>query len=681
MWTDFEFMERTAGISQGSKEPKETARRWFVLGAVLLVVLTTLVYIPALRAGFIWDDDDHLTNNPAMLSVGGLRQIWSSLAVSRYYPLTLMSFWIEHRLWGLRPLPYHAVNIALHAVNALLLWALLRRLRIPGSWLAVAVWAVHPVNVETVAWITELKNTQSEFFFLSAVLLFLRFEDRFQPRDYVLALACGMAAMLSKPSTVILPLVMLLCAWWQSRRWTRNDCWRVMPLVAFGVGMSLLTVVEQRHLIVKEGAPEWTLSAAQRLVLAGRAVWFYAGKLLWPANICFLYPRWELRVDSVVAWLPLIGLALAAGTLWHFRRTNWACAATFGLGCFVAALLPVLGFLDIYFFQFSYVADHFQYLAGPGLIALVVGAGVTVCRRAGRLGRAGGVLSGVIVLLMLAASTWTQAHVYRDMETLWRDTLATNPDAWMAHNNLGIMLLDRGRTKEAVAHFEQALRIKPDYADAHYSLALAFIRSGKVTDAIEQYDRVLEINPNRADAHCDLGLALQQAGRSKEAIDHYQAALRIEPHYAEPHYDWGMALWQSGRFDEAAAQYEQALRIEPDFAEAHGALGAAFQRAGRLAEAVQHYEQALRIKPDYAEAHNNLGNVLVRLGDRAEAIKQYEEALRIMPDFAEGHYNLAVTLIEANRIPEATRHLERALQINPDFTRAQNALARLRAGP
>jgi hypothetical protein len=353
------------------------------LGGALIISLTIVAYLPVLRAGFIWDDDDHLTANPAMTAPHGLRMIWSSLAVSRYYPLTLTSFWVQRRFWGLDPLPYHAVNIALQAVNAMLLWMLLRRLQVRGAWVAAAAWAVHPVNVETVAWVTELKNTQSGLFFLLALLMFLRFEDGLRPRNYAIALACGVGAMLSKPSTVVLPGVVLLCAWWGRGRWTSKDWLRAAPFVALAIGMSLLTIAEQRHQIESGGTPEWTLTAAQRLMLAGHAVWFYAGKLLWPTNVCFLYPRWELRTDSVAGWLPIAGLGVVAGLLWHFRRAEWARAAISGCGSFTVALLLVLGFFDIYFFRYSFVADHFQYLASIGLIGAVVSAGAAIFQRAG----------------------------------------------------------------------------------------------------------------------------------------------------------------------------------------------------------------------------------------------------------------------------------------------------------
>jgi hypothetical protein len=261
-------------------KPLSEPNWWLLMVGFLAVAF--LVYQPAWHAGFVWDDDDHLTANPAMTAPHGLRMIWSSMPVSRYYPLTLTSFWVQRRLWGLDPMPYHLVNIALHAINALLVFLVLQRLRVPGALLAALVWLVHPVNVESVAWVTELKNTQSGLFFFVAILCFLQFEAQRQHRWYALALVCGAAAMLSKPSTVILPLVLLLCVWWERKRVQRTDIVRIAPFLALALGMSMLTVLEQQWQIARSGPAVWDAGVSQRLVVAGRAVWFYAGKLVWP---------------------------------------------------------------------------------------------------------------------------------------------------------------------------------------------------------------------------------------------------------------------------------------------------------------------------------------------------------------------------------------------------------------
>jgi hypothetical protein len=272
-------------------------RPWFL--ALVLAVVTFAAYQPTWHAGFIWDDPEHLTANPAVAASNGLQMIWSSLAVSRYYPLTLTTFWIQRRLWGLNPLPYHLVNVALHATNGVLIFGLLRRLRVPAAWLAAMLWVLHPVNVESVAWITELKNTQSGFFFFLSILCFLRFDAGKKPGWYALAIAGGLAAMPSKPSTVVLPVVLLLCVWWERGRWTRQDIVRIAPFFGLAVGMSVLTVIEQRGHVLRAGTTEWQLGPAERLVVAGKAIWFYAAKVLWPVRLAFVYPRWAADASSL----------------------------------------------------------------------------------------------------------------------------------------------------------------------------------------------------------------------------------------------------------------------------------------------------------------------------------------------------------------------------------------------
>ena len=575
--------------------------------AALIVLLTIVVYLPALRCGFIWDDDDHFTQNPAMTSANGLVRIWSSLAVSRYYPLTLTTFWVERHLWGLRPEPYHAVNIVLQAANAVLLWTLLQRLRIPGAWFAAALWAVHPVGVESVAWVTELKNIQSGFFFFLSVLCFLRFETDNKRGSYALAFAFGAAAMLSKPSTVVLPLVLLLCAWWERGRWQRRDLLRVAPFFGLALAMSAMTVAEQQRWVQRAGMAAWQLPPAERLVIAGKTVWFYAAHVLWPANLMFVYPRWDVSSDSVASWLPFAGALAVGAFLWTSRRQPWTRPAVFGTGFFVVALLPVMGFFDVYYFRYSFVADHFQYLASIGLIALAAGAGTVISERSGPRGREVGKVAAAIALLALGISTWKRTYVYQNLETLWQDTVTRNPGAYMAHNNLGNVLVQAGRVPEAIEQYEQAKRLKPDDAEAYINLGNVFSSTGKVPEAIGQYEEALRINPHFATAHKGLGLALLRTGKASEAI----------------------------------AQFEEALRLRPDDAEAHNYLGLALRGTGKISEAASQYEDALRINPDYFDAQNNLAWLLATRvpaegGDAVRAVALAERACTLT-DNRSGH--------------------------------------------
>ena len=610
-----------------------------LVGAALIALLTLTAYIPAMRGGFIWDDEDHLTANPAMTEPQGLRMIWTSLAVSRYYPLTLTSFWVQHRLWGLNPMPYHLVNVALQAVNGILIFSFLRRLKISGAWLAAALWTLHPVNVESVAWITELKNVQSGLFFFCSILCFLRFESERQRRWYALAVLCGACAMLSKPSTVVLPLVLLLCLWWERRRWQPMDLVRIAPFVALSLAMSALTIAEQRGHITRQATDEWSLGIAQRCVIAGKAIWFYAGKILWPAHLVFVYPRWDVAANSALDWLPLAFALAASIVLWTYRRTLWGRATLFGFGFFVVALLPVLGFFDVYYFRYSFVADHFQYLADLGILTLV-GCGVAYLARKGSWSALTEKVANSVLLMTLAVLTWRQTLMYHDGETLFRTTTQRNPMCWMARNNLGLLLVD-SRPEDAIQQYQLALQIKPDYAEAHNNWGVALVQMNRVPEAIEHYKQALRIRPDYPEVNYNLGIALIRAGRMTEAVRPWQSTLQARPDDAEAHYNFGVVLGQLGKDQEAIGHWEEALRLKPDLAEAHFNLGVALVRLGRTQEARDHWQQALRLKPDYAEAHYNLGVALERAGKVQEAIKHWEQAVRLKPDYTEARNQLA----------------------------------------
>ena len=602
----------SAPVQQTAESVRETKtyccsepKSWLL--AVALVIVTFVAYIPVLHAGFVWDDDDHLTANPAMTAADGLRRIWSSLSVSRYYPLTLTTFWVEHRLWGLHPLPYHAVNVVLHAANAVLIWMILRRLRAPGAWAAAAIWAVHPVNVGSVAWITELKNTQSGVFFFLSLLFWLRYRARPRIAWYTLALLCCAAAILSKPSTVILPAVLLWIAWWWRERWTRMDRLRLIPFFALAAGMSVLTVVEQRGYILQVGTNEWNLGLAERFVIAGKAVSFYAAKLLWPVNLAAVYPRWDVQAMSFLFWLPLAGLVTGSALLWAWRQQPWARATLFGLGFFITALLPVLGFFDIYYFCFSFVADHFQYLASIGVIALGVAAGASMLRqRAARAAATGIVIAGLGFL------NWQRCRVFQDEDTLWRDTLEKNPACWIAYNNWGLALVKAGNIQKAIEQYNQALEIRPGYPEAQNNLGIALAQQGKIEEAIGHFKQALLIGPNLLQAHLNLGNALRQTGDIEDAIAQDQQAVQLRPDYAEAHRDLGAALLQGGAAEEGIEHLEESLRLKPDQPDTHNNLGVALAQMGRIDDAIPHFEAALRLKPDYSAAKTNLNRALAQ---------------------------------------------------------------------
>jgi tetratricopeptide (TPR) repeat protein len=613
------------------------------------------------------------------MSLHGLWRIWFDLgATQQYYPLLHSAFWIEHRVWGDAVLGYHLTNVILHATSACLVAAFVRRLSLPGAWLAGVIFALHPVCVEAVAWISEQKSTLSGVFCLGAAILYLRFDQTQRRRDYFWALGLFVLAFLSKTVTATLPAALLVVFWWQRGRLVfRRDVRPLLPWFVLSAAAGLFTAwVERTYIGARGGA--FALTLAQRFLLAGRAIWFYAGKLVWPADLMFTYPRW--KIDTGVWWqylAPAAVLAAAAG-FWLLARKYRGPLAGFLL--FVGTLFPALGFLNVYPFIFSFVADHFQYLASLGIIVPMT-AGLALSARRIRLGkRAEVVLSGAL-LAALGILTWRQSSTYRDAETLYRATLARNPSSWMAHTNLGVVLAETPtRLPEAVDEYKAALRLKPDDAQTHANLGNALAQMpGRLPDSVVEFRTALRLRANSAQTHNDLGVVLSQIpGRLPDAIAEFQAAVQLKPEYAEAHDNLGVALTQvAGGLPDSIAEFRVALRIRPDYADAHNNLARAFaQTPGRLQEAIGEYEAALRNNADDAGTRNNLGLALAQMTGRLpDAIAQFQAALRLQPDFADAHNNLGNALSQIpERLPDAIAEFRAALRLKPDDAQAHNDL-------
>jgi len=620
---------------------RDSRPAWLLAG--LLILLTLLAYVPAMRGGFIWDDNVYLFNNPLIREADGLKRIWLSTDAIEYYPLFYTSFWVEWRLWGKNAPAYHLINILLHLANVLLLWRLLERLQIPGAWWAAVLFAIHPVNVESVAWISERKNTLSLLFFLLSLRAWFAGEGRDRGGGYYwLALVLFLLALLSKTAVAVLPLVLLGAAWWRRGRVSRRDLKRTAPffVLALGFGLALVWFLTGRDPAAGEVADA---GFGSRLLGAGLAVWFYLGKALIPTGLCLVYPRWELDPGRLVLYLPLLGLIGAALLLWRHRH-GWGRAPLGGLGYFVICLLPALGLVHHAYLVQSPVADRWQYLPLIGVLALVAaGIGRWYRSLAGRWRLALRFLAPV-VLCLLVGLTWSRAALFADAERLNRATLARNPDAAVIRNNLGLLLGQQGRFAEAADQLARAVRADPDYAEARSNLATFLAR----------------------------------LGRADEAIAHLREAVRLEPGLPIARFNLATALGSQGQIAEAIAQCEQGLALAPDYLPGRLMISKLLISADRAPAAEPHLRFFLRGGPQNGEARYLLARVLAEQGRTGEAISNYRLAVRALPGLADAYVEMGELLAAEGRIEEAVAAIERALAIDPRMAEAQNALVRLR---
>ena len=495
-----------------------------LIAAAALVALTLLAYGPALRGDFVWDDNDYVSNNPTLQSAEGLRAIWfDPTSTPQYYPLVHSSYWLEYHLWGLDPLGYHLVNVVLHLISVFLLWRILRFLNVRGAALIAAIFAVHPVQVESVAWITERKNVLSGVFYLSAMLIYLPLAlepDSGPPArrwwwTYGTVGALFLLALLSKTVTASLPAALLLLIVWKRGRVRWADVWPLLPLAILGVAGGLVTVWLERHHVGAQGI-DWQLSPMQRVVIAGQALWFYAAKLVWPSGLSFIYPRWRIAPADPWQLAYPTGAVAAIASLW-FARRRIGTGPLVAVLLFAGTLFPALGFFDTFPMRYAFVADHFQYLASIALIALTVGGASHLIREwpPGRLRLASA--GAVAVVLALAALTWRQSHAYQNHEALWEDTIQKDPASWMGHTSLGALLGQRGAVAEAEGHYREAVRLNPDFAIARANLAGLLANQGRFDEAITHYREAVRLDPRSVDAHVSLARALLLTGQPQEA--------------------------------------------------------------------------------------------------------------------------------------------------------------------
>ncbi len=538
--------ERRVGPRTRKAPERPSAARRF-LPAAVIVAAALLAYAPVLRAGFVWDDGVFLTDNPLIRASDGLGRFWFTTQQMDYMPLTSSLLWFEWRLWGLNATGYHVVNVLLHAASAVLLWRALLRLKVPGAWLAGLLFALHPVAVQSVAWITERKNTLSMALYLASLLAWLRFEDASFHQDkttntmngirqsaignrkYLLSLVLFLLALLSKTSVVMLPVVLLLLAWWRRGKVTRQSLLRTVPFFALSLVLGLATMWFQWHQW-NQGpdspahqmlSPDW----AARVAAAGWIAWFYLYKLLLPAGLCAIYPNWQAVGSSVLSFLPVLLLAAATALLWAERK-RWGSGPLVAWAYFLVSLLPVLGFVHMSFMSLmsSMVADHLQYTAMPGILAL---AAAVLARAAGGRARRAAV---VIVAICLAALTFQRAGVFTSSLRLWADSVQKNPRSAVAWYALGTARLDARALPEAIRCFTEALKQNPEYVMAYDNRGVAYYYTGRYKEAIRDFGNAIALKPDDADAYNNRAIADFAVQDYPRALSDVSSAQRLGAH-------------------------------------------------------------------------------------------------------------------------------------------------------
>ena len=592
------------------------------------MAITLAAYAPVVRGGFVWDDYGFFIDNPLIENPHGLHDIWLTTEPQDYFALTSTMLWAEWQAWEMKPAGYHVVNVLLHAGAAVLLWRVLRRLRIPGAWLGAALFAVHPVATLSAAWITEGKNTLSLALYLLALWAFLDYDERGGKGRYLLSLAVFVLALLAKGSVVVLPFVLLLCSWWQRDRITRKDVARSLPFFALALAMGLVTTWFQWHNAIRgtEARPPGE-GPASILAASGWVVWFYLFKDLLPAGLTAVYPRWEVDASSLAAWLPLMLLIGGLTWLW-MRRKSWGRAPLFAAAYFLIGLLPVLGFIKMSFMPLSLVSDHFQYLAMIGIMALAGGVLARVVAARGWRAHLG-VAAAACCVAVLACAAWDRARLCGNEVRFWRDNLNKNPTCWFAWNNLATSYERAGRYVDAIEPAKEAIRLKPGIGFCWSTLGSAYAGLGQYDRAITCYAKGIETHP-------------------------------IEP--GRIYNNWAAAYVHIGRDDLAVGYFDKAISERPKHGTAYSNRGDAYAHLGKSDMAIQDYTKAIELKPRFPEAYLNRGRVFADAGRLDEALSDYGRAIELRPDspdFADPYYYRAVVYYEKKEYSRALADIEK----------------------
>ncbi|MHC4159582.1 MAG: tetratricopeptide repeat protein [Planctomycetota bacterium] len=707
------------------------SNKYWPLCICLVLFLTTLaVYLPVRNLDFIdFDDYLYVTDNSdvqAGLTRQGIKWAFKTTQAYNWHPLTWISHMLDCRLYGLNPAGHHFTNVLFHIINTLFLFMLLRLLTgsLWRSAFVAALFALHPLHVESVVWVSERKDVLSTFFWMLTIWFYIRYVRRPCFTTYLLVILALALGLMAKQMLVTLPLVLLLLDYWPLQRFTwpgqnQNTCecsfgaasltrcfLEKLPLLALSAVASVIVFLVQSEAGLVKDTLE--IPVIYRL---GNTLVAYAGyiiKMFWPVNLGILYPHPRANLSL---WQVIVAgcflLAVSIEVIWSCRTRKWLIV---GWLWYLGTLVPVIGIVQV---GVQAMADRYTYIPLIGLFIIIAWGAVDIV---GKLRCAKIVLTTVAVIVLSGSMVLTSLQLphWKNTVTLYKHTAAVIPNNDLLSYNLGWALMYRGKYDEAIEPFAETLRITPDFAGAHNNLGYVLAQQGKIDEAITHYELELQIKPDNFRAHVNLGEALAQQGKLNKAIEHFSEALRIEPYFSNAHNDLGKAFLQQDKADEAIIHFVEALRIRPDFAEAHCNLAAALTRQGkpeiailhfneslriepgfteahynlgiisiqqgRFDKAVTHLAEALRIKPDFTDARNKLGYALTRQGKLEQAISHYRKVLQMLPASPDAHNNLGVALAMQGKFSEAIKHFNEALRINSDFADARRNLRRAKSG-
>ncbi len=648
---------------------------WLRATPFLLIALIVAAYAPTWDADFVvWDDDDHIYENRHIIAEDGYWEAFRDWRDPAFYPVTFTSWYVEWHLSEGDPWLFHVDNVVLHVVNAILLGMLLRALGLSYglAWAIAGVWALHPQQVASVAWLTERKNLLYALFYLASMLVYARSvagPDGGRTRGWVAALLLALAALLSKATAVTLPVAIVLTHWVCGGRFDRR------AIVRIGAFFALSLVVGLVHVSREQVNP--LLPFGTRMLIASRAAWFYVGKFLWPTELVAVYPRWDLA--GAARWggvsLAALGATALAGA-WFARRIP--PVAWLGVAMYAANIALVIGVIWFPFMGYSFVSDHLVYVAAVGL-ALVFGLVAHAGLDAAAVPNGTRVAASAVLWLVLAALTWQQTGTWENTEALWTRTLAANPTSRLAHKNLGAFYLETGRPDEARAQFEATLALHPGDLEALMNLGVLASDAGRWDEATHYYVRVLEAGAYPAVALNNLGIAAARSGRPEVAVTYYERALEEDPGDARTWMNLGAARADVGDGDGAIEAYRESLRLEPGSARAHYNLALTLNAVGRPSEAADEYQQARRLDPTDTDAAYNLGVARMELEQWDAAEREFRAVLELDPEHADAAHNLGAVLLAHRQLEEAERAFERAHDLAPSDAATAGILARLRS--